>query len=254
MLADNHIHAVAHGEYRYSQGWLQKFIDRARELGIKEIGFSEHDEYANLVKHEVINEIKKKNPDIYIRTGLEIDYISGREDEIRHIINEFDYDYTIGSVHFIDKWAFDHPDYKERFATEDIDAVYARYFQLVQQAVETKLFDIVGHIDLIKKWGYRPKKHDILYYISPVLESIKAAGMAVEINSSGLRKEVKEVYPEIRILEEIKSLGIPVTLGSDAHHPQEVGAGLQEAVLVAKQAGIEQIVRFDKKRKLITQL
>ena len=148
MLADYHIHVLSHGEYKYEYDWLGLFIDKAREQNLGGIGFSEHDELRHLIDFDLVKQMRDENPDIEIKMGLEIDYIPGREEEIRSIIAEHDWDYLIGSVHFINGWAFDHPDYRNLFATQDLDEIYGKYFNLLQQAVETRYFDIAGHVPL----------------------------------------------------------------------------------------------------------
>lgn len=248
-MLDYHVHAAAHGEYSYTREWISQFLNNARQKGIEEIGFSEHDEFRSLIDFALIEKLRAESRDIRIRSGLEIDYIPGREQIIKEIIAEYNYDYLIGSVHFIDTWGFDHPDFKQHFDDRDIDEIYQEYFSLVKDAVETGLFDVVGHIDLIKIWGHRPKENDVLYYVEPVLRSVKEAGMVIEINSSGLRKAVGEIYPSREILQMLHDLNIPITLGSDAHHPIQLGEGLQEAVNLALASGFSQVVRFERREK-----
>jgi len=254
MLVDYHIHVVAHGEYEYSYEWLYRFLKNARLKKFKEIGFSEHDEYLSLIDTGVIQKVQDEFPDVKIKLGLEVDYIPGREDKIKEIIASNSFDYIIGSVHFIGDWGFDHPDYKQGFEEQDIDEIYEAYFNLVNKAVESGLFDVVGHIDLIKKWGHRPKKRKNFYYIEPLLNNIKASGMVVEINNSGLRKPVKELYPGPGILEMIQALDIPVTFGSDAHHPDQLGKNLEQAISLAQKIGFKHLVTFDKRKKILVPL
>lgn len=250
MLLDYHIHAVAHGEYQYSKEWINQFIDTALKRGIKEIGLSEHDEYSSYINVNIIKEIQKERAeDINIRLGLELDYIPGNEDKIKHIIRENEYDYLIGSIHYIDGWAFDHPDYKDEFEIRDIDEVYSRYSQLLIQMINSGLFDIVGHMDLVKKWGHRPSQNRGLLYMESVLDAISKSSMVVELNSAGWRKPVNELYPEPALLELMFNKNIPITLGSDAHHPDEVGEGLKEALLLARKAGYKYITAFNKRQQ-----
>ncbi len=248
-MLDYHVHAAAHGEYEYSLEWLGFYLDRARQLGIDEIGFSEHDEYLSRVDYAVLDEVQRKFPDIRIRTGLEVDYKPGREDEIRIMLDGRPLDYIIGSVHFIGDWGFDHPDYRHAFADKDIDQVYHDYFALLEQAVDSGLFHIMAHLDLVKIWGHRPARKTVMSYALPVLKRIRKAGMAVEINSAGLRKPVGEIYPAREIVAAMYEMGIPVTLGSDAHHPDQLGEGLTAAYGLAWQAGYRQVASFQRGRR-----
>ncbi len=254
MRVDYHVHVVAHGEYDYSLEWLSKYVNRAKEMHLDEIGFSEHDEFISKIDDKLINDLKQAHPDIAIKLGLELDYIPNRGEDITALSGLKNFDYLIGSVHFINGWGFDHPDYKHKFADYDIDIIYQQYFDLVDKAVKSNLFDVVGHLDLIKIWGHRPRKKGIIDYIKPVLSSIKDADLVVELNSAGLRKEVGEIYPQYEIISLMKEMGINITLGSDAHHPNQVGLDIDKLVFWAKKAGYNKIVSFDKREKTLLPL
>jgi histidinol-phosphatase (PHP family) len=253
MLVDYHVHVAAHGEYRYSQEWINDFLYQASERGIQEIGFSEHDEYADLLDIDLVKKIQlNRRNNIEVKLGLEVDYVPGREEKIRNIILQNEYDYIIGSVHYIDGWGFDHPDYKAGFEDRDIDEIYSQYGNILMKMVQSASFDVVGHIDLVKIWGHRPRKKTSLYYLEPVLKAIKKYGLAIEINSAGLRKTVEEIYPAANILNMMFAYNIPITFGSDAHHPDQIGEGLGEAYRSARQAGYKYLVRFSQREKLVT--
>lgn len=254
MLLDYHVHAVAHGEFEYTYEWISKFLKKACLLGLQEIGFAEHDEYRDQVDYELIDKLQNEFPDLQIRCGLEVDYIPGREREIQGFLAEKDYDFVIGSVHFIDGWGFDHPDFRQGFYNKDIDEIYASYFSLVRSAVESGLFDIVGHLDLIKIWGHRPRQQDISFYSEPLLNCVKEHGTVIEINSSGMRKPVGEIYPAPEILEMMLARDIPITLGSDAHHPDQLGEGILQAVALVRKIGYRNVVKFEQRRKILTSI
>jgi len=254
MLLDYHVHAIAHGEYEYNEEWICRFLEKARQQELREIGFTEHDEYYSLIDFAVVRKLQDKFPDVKIRMGLEVDYVPGREEEIKKLIKLNPYDYIIGSVHFIDGWGFDHPDFKDEFENRDIDEVYEAYFELVTKAVKAGLFDVVGHIDLVKIWGHRPKKNSTAYYIGNVLDCIKNSGTVIEINTSGLRKPVAEVYPSLDVLEMMLTMDIPITLGSDAHHPDQLGDNIRQVVLLAKKTGYRRVVAFNKRKKIFVPL
>lgn len=246
MLADYHIHVAAHGEYKYSRERIAGFLDKALERGITELGFSEHEEYTDLVDITAIENARSVFAPNKIKLGLEADYIPGQEAITRQNILSRNYDYIIGSIHYIDGWGFDHPDFKERFDYLDIDAVYQDYFSLVINMVQSGLYDIVGHMDLIKVWGYRPS-HRI--DLTAVLKAIKLSGMAVELNSGGLRKPVHEIYPDENIVRAMYSMNIPVTLGSDAHEPDQVGEDFKLLADTARKAGYRSITTFNLRRQ-----
>jgi len=252
LLIDYHVHALAHGEYEADQAWLSAFVDQACRMGIIEMGFSDHDEFMAGLDLNLFQKLKiERQQDIVLRLGIEIDYIPGMEKEIAGKLSQADFDYSIGSVHYIDGWAFDHPDYKQGYDDRDIDDIFFRYAQILTQMVSSRMFDIVGHIDLVKIWGHRPQQKKAGDYFFPVLQEIKRTGMVVEINSAGLRKPVGELYPSSDLLAMLYDLNIPITLGSDAHHPQQMGEGLEEAWAAARRAGYRCVTGFEKHRPII---
>ena len=252
MRLDYHVHVLAHGEYQFIPERINAFLEYAEIRGLTEIGFSEHDEFASMVDPNLLQRIKEeKAKSIDIKLGLEVDFIHGREMEIREITSRQEYDYIIGSVHFIDGWGFDHPDSRQGFEDRDIDEVYKQYAQLVMEMVGSGLVDVVGHIDLIKIWGHRPRKRSTSQYMYPVLEMVKKSGAAVEINSAGLRKPVKEIYPAAELIKAMYERDIPITFGSDAHMPEQIGEGLEEAYVAAKKAGYRYMTRFQHRRQIL---
>jgi len=253
LLIDYHVHVAAHGEFKYSWEWISKYLLQARQLGINEIGISEHDEFCSLISHQLIAQIQSEWADnLIIRIGMEADYIPGREAQISQLIKNHPYDYIIGSIHFIDGWGFDHPAYRDGFEHREIDDIYKRYVELLVQMVNSKLFDIVGHLDLVKIWGNRPLRQTTRHYFEPVLKAIREHGLTVEINSAGLRKEVAEIYPEADLIGLMFDYNIPITFGSDAHHPDQIGEGLSIAYQVARKAGYRYLTRFDQRQKITT--
>lgn len=253
MLVDYHVHAMAHGEYNYSREWVNQFLDSASRRGIQEIGFSEHNEFIHLVDFETFRIVQAAcRHDINIRLGIEMDYIPGQEQNITEIVRQKPFDYVIGSVHFIDGWGFDHPDYQNGYDQRDIDDIYGQYAGLLVSMVQSGCFDVVGHIDLVKIWGHRPKRRSSLDYLDPVLQAVRRNNMTVEINSAGLRKKVGELYPEEAVVNKMFEYDIPITFGSDAHHPDQMGEGLAEAYQSARKAGYRYLVRFNQHNKIVT--
>ncbi|HRY13888.1 MAG TPA: histidinol-phosphatase HisJ family protein [Syntrophomonadaceae bacterium] len=247
-MLDYHVHALAHGEYSYTRDWIDRYIDCAHQVGVEEIGFCEHDEFIHLIDLDLFKSIRDTGRhNIKLKLGLELDFTMDREELIPESIPTAEYDYIIGSVHFIDGWGFDHPDHKSGYDDRDIDEIYHRYTEILMASSACRQFDIVGHIDLVKIWGHRPRRKSVLAYLDPVLKSIKYHGLAVEINSGGLRKPVGELYPSSAIVERMYDYDIPVTLGSDAHHPEQIGSGLIEAYRCARRAGYQRCVTFSRR-------
>ncbi len=245
----------------HAEGTVDEYVQRAIELGIDIYGFSEHapmdfDEGYRLSFEEIEayeNDILTAK-DVYkgqieILLGYEVDWLPGHMDE--RVLNA-DVDYLIGSVHFIDKWSFDNPEFIGGWKERDIDEIWQAYFEATETMAKSGQFDIVGHLDLIKVFKYLPKK-DVRLLAKDSLKAIKQSGMVLEINTAGLRKPVEELYPSRALLEEAYALDIPITFSSDAHKVEQIGFGYEEATRLAREIGYTKAVTFKKReRELIT--
>jgi histidinol-phosphatase (PHP family) len=237
-----------------AEGELTEYLKTAQARGLTEIGFSDHfhvkkQDYSmsrtKLAEYVRKVEAFKKTVDFPIKLGLEIDFISGLENEIVDVLRIANFDYVIGSVHFIDGWGFDDPKYIAEYQKWDVNKLYCAYFGLVQQCAKSRLFNIIGHADLIKKFNYRPKGDITEIYLETV-EAFKKSNVCVEVNTRGLMVPCNEIYPSKVFLKMCFEAGIPITLGSDAHSPKEVGNGFSQAVKLIREVGYEKIARFSK--------
>jgi histidinol-phosphatase (PHP family) len=257
--ADYHIHTFLCG---HADGKPFEYADQALRLGLKEIGFSDHApllshddptitmSFAELpFYHEMLEALKAQysKKGLNIKIGIEADYLSGYEEKTKAILDAYPYDYVIGSVHFIGDFAFDNPQQKDRLKTSNIDKVYLDYHALLRKSARSKLFDIMAHVDLVKKFGDRPAI-DLTDEVKKTAQIFKESGVAIEINSSGLRKPIKEIYPALNELRIYNDAGVLITFGSDAHAPEEVGAGFSDAVALAKKAGYQEYILFEKRK------
>lgn len=268
MLVDYHTHTTRCG---HASGTMEQYVDRAVEAGLAEIGFSDHlhlyflpldrrdptlamreEELPEYVE-SVLKLRDRYAGDIEVRLGLEADYFPGREHDLRTILEPYPWDYVYGSVHFLDDWGFDDPRHLDRYGDWDIDKLYAYYFDHVKSAAQSGLFDVMGHLDLVKKFGHRPKK-DVRDLYAGVVTELKEAGVAVEVSTAGLRKPVREIYPGPDLLAECARQGVPATMASDAHSPSEVARDLDKAVAALRTAGYDSFVRFNRRWKITTPL
>jgi histidinol-phosphatase (PHP family) len=197
---------------------------------------------------EAVEEARARFPQLTIRLGLECDFLQGGEQWIEELTGMAEWDFLIGSVHYLPEgWEVDHPKYIGRFRDGDVEAIWASYWRTYEQCIRSGLFDFVAHPDLPKKFGFRPTG-DLRRFYEPALAALAETGTAFEINTAGLRKECRELYPAVEFLRLTRSAGVPLLINSDAHAPEEVGAGFAEAVAAAKQAGFTETLRFSRRQ------
>ena len=195
-------------------------------------------EYRRIVKR-----LQAAGSPVKVLYGIELDWVPGRMDEVYENIRDEAFDYIIGSIHFIDDFGFDSSSYLDRWQQHGTQWVWDHYAGLLLELVENADFDIIAHADLPKKFGFFPDSTD--YFMAKFDAALAIAGKkgrAIEINTGGLRKPVKQLYPSLEILKLARHHGVKLTFGSDAHQPCEVAAGFKLARELAKAAGfIEQV-------------
>jgi histidinol-phosphatase (PHP family) len=182
-----------------------------------------------------------------VRAGLECDWLPGCESWIEDLAGRYPWDYLIGSVHYLGDWDFDNPKWLGRWAEADVEAVWTHYWKTYAAMARSRLFDIMGHPDLVKKFGHIPKG-DLLPYYREALDAIAASGMAIEVSTAGLRKEVGEIYPSAQFLQQAFRRKIPILISSDSHAPGEVGHEFQKAVQLVKEIGYRELTAFAKRK------
>jgi histidinol-phosphatase (PHP family) len=239
-------------------------VDYARhavKLGLTEIGFSDHspmpqddfdnwrmfdrqlDEYVAKVRHA-----QETFPQLTIRLALEVDYLPGHEKWIRQLAKRHPWDYLLGSVHYVsDSWDIDNPAKLSEWKKRDAFEVWQIYFERLTLAAKSRLFDIIGHADLPKKFGIRPGQDCGPLYKNFVIAAAEV-GCAIELNTAGLRKDCKEIYPNRDLLDIAWRKNVPITFGSDAHAPTEVGMNFAEAVELARSVGYRETCRFTRRQ------
>lgn len=260
MPANYHTHTPL---CRHAEGSPEAYVDAAIAAGLSEYGVSDHapqqpepyDDWRMLEAElpEYFAWIERARAHaagrIPIRSGLECDWLEGCEPWIRSLAQRHDWDYLIGSVHYLGDWDFDNPKWLGSVWKEaDVEDVWRRYWNTYARMAESCLFDIMGHPDLIKKFGFVPDG-DLARFYEPAIDAIAAAGCAIELNTAGWHKPCAECYPSASFLELACSAGIPLVISTDAHHPDEVGRDIQRAIEVAKSAGYRETQCFDKRRR-----
>ena len=250
---DYHTHTVL---CKHAEGTTSEFRQSARDRGIPELCFTDHCpepsgyDYRHRMAaeqlpayYDLVRPLQDgKTPTVLL--GLEADYWPGCEAFLSTFLPDQPLDLVLGSIHYIKDWGFDNPDYRKMWESVDVKGVWTEYFILLSALANTGLFDVIGHFDLPKKFGHRLRDRDMKEVVQPVLDLLARRNMAIEINTSGWRREVAEAYPSPLVLSLARERDIPITFGSDAHAPNEVGCGFERALQMAREAGYTESLHF----------
>jgi histidinol-phosphatase (PHP family) len=270
VLTDYHVHlrrdaveATPASEY-FTAGNAERYREVAADRGIEELGVSEHvyrfTQALDVWDHEFWRECARDDLDAYcefireetdLKLGIEADFVPGREDRMAGLLDGRDWDYVVGSLHFLGDAAVDYDRYDVWTTGESPDRVWRRYFEWLGEAAMSGLFDVLAHPDLVKHWGReRPwPERDLRYYYEVAMEGIAESGIAVEISTAGLRKPVAEIYPSRAFLEMVVDAGNPITLSSDAHTPEQVGYGYDRALDLLDSLGVGELSVFERRER-----
>jgi len=265
MLVDYHTH---HYRCGHATGTLDEVVESAIQAGLDEIGLSDHspivhfgddphpfpqtamhvDEFPRYV--EDMQRVKKAYADrIAVRLGVESDYVMGWDDHYRNTWQQYPLDYVIGSVHWLGQWSVFWRELPEGKTLTDI---YEEYFRAVQAAARSGIFDIIGHLDVPKTNGHMTG--EVTDLVKQTLHVIAEADVAIELNTSGWRKDVNDCFPSEDILRYAAKLDIPITLGSDAHSPDLVAAGFERALNLLHNCGFKRFALFENRQRKIVPL
>jgi histidinol-phosphatase (PHP family) len=236
----------------------------ATERGIAELGVSEHihrfSQALTIWDHPFWRMFATDDLGRYVdfvrfetdlRLGIEMDWIPGRERVIGDVLGAYDWDYVVGSVHFIDDGALDWDAFDVWRNESDPEVVWGRYFAEVAASARSGLYDVIAHPDLVKYWGRdRPRPHgDLWRFYEPVVAALAESGVAVEVSTAGLRKPVGEIYPARELMAMCVEAGVPVALSSDAHEPAHVGWAYDQAREMLADLGVSEIAVFERRTR-----
>ncbi len=268
MLTDYHVHLRPDGrdatvERYHTAENAGRYRRAASSCGIAELGVSEHiyrfRQALELWRHPFWEQFAHDDLDEFcwfvreqtdLRLGIEADFVPGAEQQLAELLAARDFDYVIGSVHFIREGAVDMEDYSVWGSGRSAEEIWRRYFEVVGEAAASGLFDVIAHPDLVKYWSpaHRPEG-DLRRYYEPAVAGIAASGAAVELSTAGLRKPAGEMYPAPAFLQMCLEAGTPVALSSDAHLPDDLGAGYDTALALLAQLGVQQLCVFEGRRR-----
>jgi len=269
MLTDYHVHLrpddvdASAGEH-FSQAHAERYRSVASERGIAELGVSEHiyrfEQALEVWRHPFWLPYAHDDLDEYcgfvreqtdLRLGIEADFVPGAEDRMANLLGARDFDYVIGSVHFVREGAVDMDDYSVWDTGKSAEEIWRRYFQTLGESARSGLFDVLAHPDLVKMWGgERPRPEgDLRNYYELAMDGIMESQIAVECSTAGLRKRAGELYPVPAFLAMCLEAGVPVALSSDAHRPEDVGADYDQALELLEGLGVGELCVFDRRAR-----
>lgn len=276
----------------YSEEWLDLYLKKAKQIGLKEVGIVDHlyrfketqhyfEKALNLDQSDSIGELqtywlknvmteemdqfveailaaKKRweKQGVLLKVGIEADYFKGQEHELEEILEGKPWDYVIGSVHYVDGWGFDNPQTVAQFEICELEELYTRFYETVEQMIRSNMFDFVAHLDNLKVFNYKVdnKSFNQKWY-EKIARALKETNTATEINA-GLyyRYPVKEMCPAVDFLKIIVNEGVPITLSSDSHYPDDLGKYVAENKQLLQQLGVSHIATFQKRERILKQI
>jgi histidinol-phosphatase (PHP family) len=274
LLTDYHVHlrpdeGDATAERFFTAANAERYRLVATERGIAELGVAEHvyrfTAALDVWDHPFWRRYALDDLDAYcgfvreetdLRLGIEADFVPGREDRMANLLDGRDWDYVVGSVHFLRDLSLDTEEYSVWSAGESAERVWRRYFETVAEAARSGLYDVIAHADLVKVWGRsapRPEG-DLRRYYEPAVEAFADAGVAVELSTAGWRKPVGEQYPALAFLEMVVEAGCPIALSSDAHVPDQLGYEYERAAELLDSVGVREIAVFERRERRLEPL
>jgi histidinol-phosphatase (PHP family) len=269
VLTDYHVHLRPDDrentpERFFTPANAERYREAASERGISELGVAEHvyrfrqalevwehpfwrrhavddiDDYCGFVRDETD-----------LKLGLEADFIPGREDRMANLLEARAWDYVLGSIHFVGDEALDTEEFSVWAGTASAESIWRRYFEMLAQAAQSGLFDILAHPDLVKVWGRdRPVPDgDLRGFYYPAMEVIADCDVAIEVSTAGFRKPIGEIYPAPSFLEMAIDAGKPLALSSDAHVPEQLGHDYDRALELLDGLGVKEIAVFEQRER-----
>jgi histidinol-phosphatase (PHP family) len=271
VLTDLHVHlrpddvAGTPAERYFTAANAERYREAASDRGIGELGVSEHvyrfTQALDVWQHELWRDSARDDLGAYcafvrdetdLRLGIEADFIPGREERMRELLEGHDFDYVVGSIHFVGDGALDYDKYDIWNGFDSPDKVWRTYFAWLGEAAMSGMFDLLAHPDLVKYWGPRNRpwpERDPRYYYEIAMEGIAESGIAVEVSTAGLRKPVGEIYPARALLEMVLDAGNPIVLSSDAHTPEDVGRDYDRALELLDDLGVRELATFERRER-----
>jgi histidinol-phosphatase (PHP family) len=271
MLTDYHVHLRPDEDGTSAERYFTRAnADTYREIagarGIGELGVAEHVhrfvQALEVWQHPWYRHWAHDDLDAYcgfvreetdLKLGIEADFLPGREEETAELLERRDWDYVLGSIHFLRDEALDIREGQwaefDIWRSNEPDKVWARYFDTLGEAASSGLFDILSHPDLVKVWGSPRPDGDLRRFYERAMDGIAESRIAVEVSTAGLRKPAGELYPAPAFLEMCLDAGCPVALSSDAHVPDQIGYRYEQALELLDRLGVRELAVFERRER-----
>jgi histidinol-phosphatase (PHP family) len=274
MLTDLHVHLrpddeEATAEDHFTAANAERYLDVASERGIGVLGVSEHvhrfEQALTVWRHPFWQQNATDDLDAYcafvreeteLKLGIEADFVPGAEDRMANLLDEREWDYVIGSVHFLRDAAIDMRGDWDVWTHTDPERVWRRYFETLGEAARSGMYDILAHPDLVKVWGREGPQPDgdLRRFYDLAMDGIADSDVAIEVSTAGLRKPVREIYPARPFLEMCLEAGRPVALSSDAHVPGDLAYRYDDALEFLESVGVSELAVFDGRERRLEPL
>ena len=269
VLTDYHVHLRPDEPGTTAERYLtadnaERYRLAAAERGIAELGVSEHvyrfTQALDVWQHPLWVDTARDDLDAYcafvreetdLKLGIEADFVPGREDRMAELLAGRDWDYVVGSIHFVGDGALDYEKYDVWTRASSPDKVWRTYFELLGELALSGQFDVLAHPDLVKHWGdERPRpERDPEFFWELAMDGIAESRIAVEVSTAGLRKPVGRIYPDTGFLRWCLEAGCPVALSSDAHRPDDLGHGYDTALELLSDLGVTELAVFEGRQR-----
>jgi histidinol-phosphatase (PHP family) len=285
MYSDSHVHLQPHGEAPpMTRERIELYVESARAHGVEQIALTEHlfrfreafdllagwwqiggedpalitateaywrDHVSGTMADYVRVVEGAKTAGLPVLLGIELDWIPGRADDLRRLLEPYDWDVVLGSVHWIGAWSFDSTGdeiFWPQWELRDTTTTFQQYAGLLSNLASSGLADVLAHPDLPKLAGHRPASYTPLH--DAIVRAATEAGCALEVNSNGYNKRCQEPYPAPDVLRAAHSARVPITLASDAHRPERVGQRFDDIAAYAERAGYKSYVSFEQRHAI----
>jgi histidinol-phosphatase (PHP family) len=258
MMIDYHVHT---GLCNHATGSMEAYVRAAIAKGLDTICFLDHLTFQEAGRSSAMSlrEVpmyvdaarrlaRRYRERITVRVGLEVDFSPRHMDPCIEVLNTFDFDVVGGSVHFLNGEDIVSRQSAWSRGEGDADAVYATYLGVLESMLDYDCFDVVCHLDLPKKFNRHPSSSAVNGF-GKIVEKLREKNLAIELNTSGFGYPVAEAFPSPTLLARCARLGIPVVTGSDAHTPNAVGGGFEQATDLLREAGYRHLTGFSHRRR-----